>query len=127
MKLTPTDYGFYAGMFMTLAIHSFYQDYYGKEAYIKHISENWTSAYISVPLAIIFIIVAWILMGIGEHKALPLNKEIPNSKPTKETPNSKPTKENCLYCGGHGKVKNLDDKEMLCIACDGEKKVDTWS
>jgi hypothetical protein len=118
MKLSPTDYGFLAGVLTISAVNSLVQDYHGKEGYIKWISEHWWSAYYSIPLAILFIIFSWILMGIGEHKELPVAIELPKSKPTKE---------DCLYCDGHGKVKNIDNEEMLCIACDGEKKVDTWN
>ncbi len=42
---------FNRGWFGALACFSLIQDWYGKEAYLARVNENWTEWYITIPLA----------------------------------------------------------------------------
>jgi hypothetical protein len=53
-----------AGMIINTGIDSLYQDMIGKEMYIKAINDLWISSYITVPFAIIGIIIAIILINV---------------------------------------------------------------
>ena len=47
-----------AGIIMYSAVNSLYQDVIGKEGYIERISNGWISSWITVPLAILFLVVS---------------------------------------------------------------------
>ena len=49
---------FCAGILFESALKSIQQDIHGKEAYLKIVDAGWVSAWITVPMAIIFIIFA---------------------------------------------------------------------
>lgn len=44
------------GALFHAAITSLMQDWYGKEYYIEHLNKNWVSPWISVPIAIFYIL-----------------------------------------------------------------------
>jgi hypothetical protein len=47
---------FFAGSIFTLSVLSLVQDFMGKEAYIEHVTNNWASAWITVPLALVLLV-----------------------------------------------------------------------
>ena len=58
----------WSGILACLAISSLFQDYFGKVAYIEHINNHWVSWTITVPMAIIMLIVGAWLKITGESK-----------------------------------------------------------
>lgn len=52
---------FWSGFVTCQAIYSLYQDYLGKERYLQMVNEEWLSAGITVPLALILLIFAYYL------------------------------------------------------------------
>ena len=52
---------FISGCLLTLATISLYQDCLGQEGYIDHIKEHWVDPSITTPLAIVFLVVAFLL------------------------------------------------------------------
>jgi hypothetical protein len=53
---------FMAGILFATAVDSLYQDIIGKEAFLRIVDAGWISSVITIPLAIIFIISAFILL-----------------------------------------------------------------
>lgn len=55
--------GFWAGFVMALALHSLYQDALGRDRYIESVRVGWVSAWVSVPLALLALLlsVAWLV------------------------------------------------------------------
>jgi len=52
---------FFAGMICAFALESLQQDYMGKEAYIVMAQNHWISGYITVPLAIFNLFLAFVI------------------------------------------------------------------
>lgn len=52
---------FYSGCLATVAYLSLSQDYYGKEEYIRRVSMGWVDGSITIPLALILLVVSLIL------------------------------------------------------------------
>lgn len=50
---------FWAGFIIHACLVSLLQDAYGKERYLKSVSENWADPLISVPVAILIVAFVW--------------------------------------------------------------------
>ncbi len=58
MKISINAYQFFAGYLFCSALNSLRQDVYGKEKYIAMCQAGWLSAWITVPLALMAILLA---------------------------------------------------------------------
>jgi hypothetical protein len=53
---------FLAGILLNMSISSLYQDLLGKEGFIKHVESAWVPAGVTIPIAILFFIIAAFLL-----------------------------------------------------------------
>ncbi len=52
-----TTMAFWSGLFLSTAIRSLLQDSVGLEGYIEHLRNHWVDASITVPLALVLLVV----------------------------------------------------------------------
>jgi hypothetical protein len=60
---------FFSGVLFHIALVSLVQDFYGKEQYTKIIEAAWVSPVLTVPLALILLVVSLVLAYASENKS----------------------------------------------------------
>ena len=65
---------FFAGYLFNSAIYSLYQDWHGKDGYIKLINEYWIDACITIPLSILLAFISIFIFFERVHKEKELSK-----------------------------------------------------
>jgi hypothetical protein len=65
---SSVSYGYWAGVLSAMCIESLIQDSMGRDAFARYVQEHWTTAWVSVPVALFGLAVAVLVYCLGSRR-----------------------------------------------------------